>query len=258
MRIKHNKLPNSQSPIPNSGPSNLGGPARVIGITVLIFVLSQVIAAALVGLFLSLLHPHASIKFDNSVGGQFFYILIAEGLAALLSIWIVRRRGLGLAIIGLGRRPRWKDLVYAGTGFLAFYAVLIIASVIVSALWPEVNDQKQQLGFNELNTSAAHAIAFISLVLIPPLGEEVLVRGYLFGGLRKVWRFWPAVLVTSSLFGLAHLEFGSGGPLVWAAALDTFLLSVVLCFLREKSGALYAGILVHVLNNLIAFGVHFR
>jgi membrane protease YdiL (CAAX protease family) len=32
----------------------------------------------------------------------------------------------------------------------------------------------------------------------------------------------------------------------------------VLCFLRERTGALYAGMLVHMLNNLIAFGVHFK
>ncbi|MGH9351096.1 MAG: lysostaphin resistance A-like protein, partial [Terriglobia bacterium] len=91
-----------------------------------------------------------------------------------------------------------------------------------------------------------------------PLGEETLVRGYLYSGLRKYWRFWPALLFTSLLFGAAHLEFGAGGPLVWAAAIDTFLLSVVLCYLRERTGALYAGILVHMLNNLIAFGVHFK
>jgi membrane protease YdiL (CAAX protease family) len=75
---------------------------------------------------------------------------------------------------------------------------------------------------------------------LPPLGEEILVRGYLFSGLRMVWRFLPAVIVTSLLFGAAHLEFGGGGPLVWAAAIDTFILSVVLCFLRERSGALDA------------------
>jgi membrane protease YdiL (CAAX protease family) len=73
-----------------------------------------------------------------------------------------------------------------------------------------------------------------------------------------VSRFWPAVVVTSLFFGAAHLELGSGGPLVWAAAVDTFLLSVVLCFLRERSGALYAGMLVHMANNLVAFGVHFK
>jgi membrane protease YdiL (CAAX protease family) len=33
---------------------------------------------------------------------------------------------------------------------------------------------------------------------------------------------------------------------------------MVLVYLRETTGALYAGMLVHALNNLIAFGVHFK
>jgi membrane protease YdiL (CAAX protease family) len=85
-----------------------------------------------------------------------------------------------------------------------------------------------------------------------------LVRGYLYSGLRKSWKFLPALLVTSLLFGLAHLQLGSGAAVLWAAGVDTFTLSLVLVYLRETTGALYAGMLVHSLNNLIAFGVHFH
>jgi membrane protease YdiL (CAAX protease family) len=87
---------------------------------------------------------------------------------------------------------------------------------------------------------------------------EILVRGYLYSGLRSNWKFLPAALLTSLMFGLAHLQLGSGAAVVWAAGIDTFVLSMVLVYLREKTGVLYAGILVHALNNLIAFGVHFN
>ncbi|MBX4190937.1 CPBP family intramembrane metalloprotease [Candidatus Saccharibacteria bacterium] len=123
---------------------------------------------------------------------------------------------------------------------------------------PNINNQEQNIGFNNINTNTQNLLAFISLVILPPLGEEVLMRGYLYSGLRMVWRFWPAVVVSSLFFGAAHLEFGTGGPLVWVAAIDTCLLSVVLCFLRERTGALYAGMLVHMFNNFIAFGIHFK
>jgi membrane protease YdiL (CAAX protease family) len=237
---------------------NLGSPLRVIAGTVGIFLISQVIAAFIAGIGISLFKPHSQISLDNSIAGQFVYILIAEGLAAGLTIWLVRRRGLGLGIIGLGRKPVWGDLFKAAIGFAVFYIILIAASLAVNALSPELTSQQQDIGFNNIHGGLQNALAFISLVIIPPIGEEVLVRGYLYSGLRRVWRFWPALLVTSLLFGLAHLEFGTGGPVVWAAALDTFLLSVVLVFLREKSGALYAGILVHMLNNLIAYSIHFH
>jgi membrane protease YdiL (CAAX protease family) len=232
---------------------DLGSPARVIVNTLLIFLLSQVLAAFLAEIILGITHPHTSINLNDSIPGQFGYILVAEFLAAYAVIFLVRRRGLSLSSIGLGRRPNGNDVLKAVIGFVAFYVVLIIASLIVNALSPQLQDQKQDLGFTNIHTSTENLLAFLSLVIIPPLGEETLVRGYLYSGLRKVWRFWPALLVTSLLFGVAHLEFGSGGPLVIAAALDTFLLSVVLVFLRENTGALYAGIAVHMLNNLIAF-----
>jgi membrane protease YdiL (CAAX protease family) len=55
------------------------------------------------------------------------------------------------------------------------------------------------------------------------------------------------------LFGVAHLQFGSGAPLLWVAALDTFTLSIVLCYLREKTGSVWAGVFLHAIKNAIAF-----
>ena len=232
---------------------NLGSPLRVIVNTVLIFLLSQILAAFLAEVILGITHPNTSVNLDDSIAGQFGYILAAEFLAAYTVIYLVRRRGFSLSTLGLGRRPNSNDALKAVIGFVAFYIILIIGSLIVNALSPDLNNQKQNLGFTNIHSSTDNLLAFISLVIIPPLGEEILVRGYLYSGLRKAWRFWPALIGTSLIFGVAHLEFGSGGPLVWAAAIDTFLLSAVLVFLREKTGALYAGIAIHMLNNLIAF-----
>lgn len=245
--------------IPGKKPvESLGSPLAVIFRTVLIFVASQAAGFFLVDIIYGLVRPGSSPDLNNSVAGQFFYILIAEGLAAWLAIMLVRRHGLKLSAIGLGRRPRMNDLWKGALGFVIFYGLLVVASVIVNLFSPNINNEQQDLGFSNITNGAENLLAFISLVILPPLGEETLVRGYLYSGLRKAWRFWPAVLVTSLIFGAAHLEFGSGGPLVWAAAIDTFMLSIVLCFLRERTGALYAGMLIHMLNNLIAFGVHFK
>jgi membrane protease YdiL (CAAX protease family) len=239
-------------------PKNLGSPAHVILMTFLIFLVSQILIAPLfVELGHLFINSQAPINFDNSIPAQFFFILVAEGSAAWLAITLVKRRHLSLISIGL-RRPAWRDLKWAAVGFGIFYLVLILAQIIINYIDPTLTNQKQNIGFNDINTSTKSLLAFISLVVLPPLGEEVLMRGYLFSGLRMLWRFWPAAVATSLFFGAAHLEFGSGGPLVWAAAIDTCLLSLVLCFLRVRSGALYAGMLVHMLNNLIAFSVLFK
>ncbi|HSW78990.1 MAG TPA: type II CAAX endopeptidase family protein [Candidatus Babeliales bacterium] len=243
----------------NGSHKNLGGPARVILITFGIFFLSQILLAPLiVGLIHTILNPNTTLDIEKNIPQQALFILVAEASAAWLAITAVRHRGLSLAAIGLGRRPQVTDLWRAAVGFGVFYFFLIIAGLFINAFWPTLTDQQQDIGFNNITNETQNILAFISLVLIPPVGEEILVRGYLYSGLRMVWRFWPALLVTSLLFGAAHLEFGSSSALVWGAAVDTFILSIVLVFLRERSGALYAGMLVHMLNNLIAFGVHFK
>lgn len=241
---------------------DLGNPAAVILITFLIFLLSQFIAALIVGLAAAALNPHMSLAnlLDQSASYQFFYVLLAEGLAALLTIYIVKRlRRLSLAVIGLGRRPQWRDVTRAILGAVAFYGILVVASIVLSFLIPSLNNQQNQdVGFNNLTTKLDGILAFVALVIIPPIGEETLVRGYLYSGLRMRTKFLPAMVITSLLFGAAHLQTGEGTAVLWAAAIDTFLLSVVLVYLREKTGALYAGMMVHALNNVIAFGVHFH
>ena len=240
---------------------DLGGPTQLLVNSLAIFIISQLIAAFIVEIILGFMHGGTDVGtlLNNSSSAQLFYILIAEGLATGLVVKIVKRKGLNLAFIGLGRRPVWRDLWRALGGFIVFYALLIVTSLLLSWLFPSFNtNQKQDLGFNNLNTSLDSVFAFIALVILPPFGEEPLIRGYLFSGLRARSRFIPAMLITSLFFGAAHLEIGSGGPLVWGAAIDTFVLSLVLVRLRETTGALYAGILVHMLNNLVAFGVHFH
>ena len=65
----------------------------------------------------------------------------------------------------------------------------------------------------------------------------------------KVW----AIIITSLIFASPHLlESGSGG-LLWIAGIDTFVLSLVLCWVREKTGRLYAGMGIHALKNTVAF-----
>jgi membrane protease YdiL (CAAX protease family) len=240
---------------------DLGNPAWLVVKTLVIFLASQVIASFVVVFFLALQDPSAdpSQLLNNSIAAQFFYVLIAELLAVACVFAILRYRNMTLSFIGLGRKPMPADFWRAAVGFVVFYGLLIVASILVSILLPSVNtDQKQQLGFNNIVSTGDNILALFALVLLPPLGEELLVRGYLFSGLRARLRFWPAALLTSVLFGVAHLEFGTGEPLLWAAAVDTFVLSIVLVYLRESTGALYAGMLVHLLNNLVAFSVHFK
>ncbi len=241
-------------------PKSFGSPIRAVLNALLIFVLSQLIAALIVEISSALLLPrpiYGSVL-NYSAMAQFFYILIAEGLAVVAVLWLVKRRGLPLSQIGWGRRLRSRDFTMAVGGFLTFFVLLIVVTASLTALIPSYNVQQvQDVGFKTVSVGLDKVLAFVALVVLPPLGEEFLIRGYLYSALRSRWSFAAAGLATSLLFGAAHLLTGQDG-ILWAAAVDTFMLSLVLVYLREKTGALYAGMMVHGLNNVLAFSVYFQ
>lgn len=257
---KSEEITNSESRSPTSG--NFGHPVRAIANALLIFIISQLIAAFLIELFAALylnLNPGDSVLSYSAIA-QFFYILIAEGLAVAAVLWILKGRHLNLLDIGWGRRLQSRDFKLAIGGFIIFFVLLVVVNATLTALIPSWNaqlEETQDVGFKTVTVAADKILAFMALVVLPPLGEEILMRGYLYSVLRSRWSFVAAGLVTSALFGAAHLLTGADG-LLWAAAIDTFILSLVLVYLREKSGALYAPIMVHGLNNVLAFAVYFH
>ena len=107
------------------------------------------------------------------------------------------------------------------------------------------SEQAQKVGFDGVTTTAEYVMAFIGLVVLPPIFEELLFRGYLFGRLRKYVPFWLAAIVTSIAFGFVHGQ--------WNVGVDTFVLSIFLCYLREHTGSLWASMLLHGIKNGLAY-----
>jgi len=223
---------------------------------VVVYFVSQLIAGSLVTLYPLSMHwsnARATDWLNNSIGAQFAYVLMAEVLVIGSVYWFLRFRKLGLAAIGL-KRPRWSDPVYGLAALPLYFILYLLAVTVVSHFVPSLNiNEQQQLGFNNVHGAEPLILTFISLVILPPLAEEIMVRGFLYSSLKKAMPMAGAVIATSAIFAAAHLpEGGAAGPL-YIAALDTFVLSLVLIYLREKTGSLWASITLHALKNGIAF-----
>lgn len=224
-------------------------------ITVAVYLIAQFLAGLVFALFL-LVQGGTSIvseELQTSVASQFFYIFAVESLTLASLHYLLRMRGNGLKMLGL-TKPRWKDAGYVLIGFGMYLPLLLVALQLVQVFIPSINlDQQQQIGFEDISSNLQLAMVFVSLVILPPVTEEILARGFLYAGLKKSVKTIYAVIITSVLFAIAHLQFGSGAPLLWSAAIDTFILSCVLIYLREATGKLWAPIGLHMLKNFIAF-----
>lgn len=214
------------------------------------FVLGALIVAALMKLAAPVL-PIAQLNpaLQGALLAAATYLiatLIAFGVPVLL-----RRRPVTRAELGLTQLPRWRDLLLAPAGFAVYFIVLATLMVLLQTLAPTLIDyqQTQEIGFSRTGSSADLLLAFITLVVLAPIAEEVLFRGYLYGKLRARFRLWISIIVTSITFGIVHFQ--------WNVGIDVFIMSIVMCGLREITGSLWASILVHMLKNGLAFYILF-
>jgi len=221
-----------------------------------IFLISQVIAGVLIASYPALkgwTGEQGTHWLETSIYAQFIYILIAESLTVWLVVKFAKKAGVKLSQLGI-KKPKFKDIGYALAGYGVYFLIYMVVILIASQFSSFINlDQAQDIGFDSASGIGSLLIVYVSLAILPPIAEEILFRGYLFSSLRAKYKFIYAAIITSILFGVAHLQFGSGAPLLWVAAIDTFVLSMVLCSLREKTGSLAASIMLHAIKNTIAF-----
>jgi membrane protease YdiL (CAAX protease family) len=223
-------------------------------IVLILFISSQIFAGSVVSLYGAATH-HNNLQqwLANSIQAQFWYILLAETLTIAGVIGFSKLFFSGIAYIGL-RRPRWSDLAYGLAAVLPYYLLYVLTVGVVSNFVKGLNvNQAQEIGFTNAHGILPLVLTFASLAILPPLAEEILVRGLLYTSLKKAMPLFWAVVVTSALFAAAHLsEGGAAGPL-YIGALDTFVLSLVLIYLREKTGSLWSSITLHAVKNSVAF-----
>lgn len=144
-----------------------------------------------------------------------------------------------------------KDLptvIDVGLAPIAYVVYLVLSFVFTSAMsafaWFDAKET-QDVGFGYFITTGDRIIAMIALVFIAPIAEEIIMRGWLYGKLREKLKIPAAMLLTSLLFGVLHGQ--------WNVSVGVFALSLVLCGLREITGTIWSGMLLHMLSNGIAF-----
>ena len=229
-----------------------------VGAFVAIFIfISAQFAAFIVLIFgalpLQMIFDLSEEELNNSFILQIlFYVLAAAiilgGIRIFLNISKADFKSLGL------RRPKWSDPLYSLAALPIYLILFVIIVSIVKFLVPGLDiNQAQDLGFNDDYGPIQLIFIALALVVLPPLMEEVTFRGLLYGSLRKGIPVIIAAIITSLFFAAGHLLQSSDGKLLFIAGIDTFTLSLVLVYLREKSGGLWAPIGLHAIKNGIAF-----
>jgi membrane protease YdiL (CAAX protease family) len=83
--------------------------------------------------------------------------------------------------------------------------------------------------------------------LLPAIIEEIAFRGFILTGLRRRLKPWSAIVLSSFLFALYHMNVFQ--------VLPAFVLGLVLGLLALWSNSIVPGMLFHLLYNGVLLGV---
>ena len=86
----------------------------------------------------------------------------------------------------------------------------------------------------------------VTAVTLVPIAEEILFRGLVHRALRTRLALWPAVALSSTVFGLAHWVGGDD----FSTVAPRIFYGVLLALLLERTGSLYPGMVAHAYINL--------
>ncbi|MDO4732705.1 MAG: CPBP family intramembrane metalloprotease [Bacillota bacterium] len=100
-------------------------------------------------------------------------------------------------------------------GGLLLSLLNILLSSLMLWILPESLSQEQSvlLILDQANTPLKMFLVFIQLLILAPLGEELLFRAFLYPALLKRLKIWPAILLSSLIFAALHLNLAAFLPL---------------------------------------------
>lgn len=137
--------------------------------------------------------------------------------------------------------------------FVGWIVVTFLALTVFSAIYSALVDIGPQEELpDELGVdggAVALVAAAVLITVVAPIAEEVFFRGYVFGALRNWKGMWVGALLTGLLFGAIHV--GSAPDVLYLPILAVF--GVLLCLLYARTGSLYPCIVLHAINNCVAF-----
>jgi membrane protease YdiL (CAAX protease family) len=176
---------------------------------------------------------------DSLVYEPAAYVTVIEPLAVPVA-WFFgpRRYQVGWSALGF-RRARPNALTLACGFLVGFYIISCLNGLVVSAIFAPSTPAI----VTAVAETTAPAWLLAASVVVAPICEEILFRGFAFAGLQARYGWKKAALLSSIAFALIHLE-----P---AVVIPLFAVGYLLSMLYRHTNSLWPGIALHAVINII-------
>ncbi len=207
------------------------------------------LAAALIGVYFGSARIFIALSNRQLLSANISNIsfIILYGIQVLLMMGVVwftalhkrkgRLRDLGIRYYSIG-----KTLWYTLISLIAIFAISFIYVFVMNSVFG-IEAPASKIEVLVKNRSISTTILLIVVAFIAHVIEEVFFRGFLYSAFKKNWGVLPALLLSSILFSVVHLQLYSFVPLM--------IIGWLLAYIFEKTKSLFPAIFLHGVYNLI-------
>ncbi|MCJ7728203.1 MAG: CPBP family intramembrane metalloprotease [Actinobacteria bacterium] len=182
---------------------------------------------------------------SSNISNSSFTVLYGIQTVLMLGVvWFfaIFRRKSNLRDLGLRYYSIAKTIWYSILSLLAIFFVSFLYMFLMNSLFG-IENPESKIEILVGNRSISSNILLVVVAVIGPFSEEVFFRGFLYSAFKKSWGVNVALLLSSFLFAIVHLQLYSFIPLI--------IIGWLLAYLFEKTKSLLMPIFLHGVYNLI-------
>jgi membrane protease YdiL (CAAX protease family) len=216
-----------------------------LGISLASLFIAVVVVAALSAQDSTKRAPDETLNLIFSHPASIFYLLI-PGHVALLGIAIfaaVLSPTPFAARLSLNR-PAWPWWATVAAVLTAPFFSFLWSMVISNFVEPNAYLEIMETMFRSTTENFGFGATLLCIAVMPAFSEEWLFRGYVQTRLAQRWTPWLAILVSSILFAVFHLD-----PV---HVLAVFPMGLWLGFISWRCGSIIPAMLAHTYNNALS------
>ncbi len=152
------------------------------------------------------------------------------------------------------RGSRWRDYMAwhpVGVARTVLWVIICLLTVIAMGVLHQALGWRESGFMSELSLTQSPFWMIVSVAVAAPIFEEMVFRGFVYGGFERSLGAFPAVLLSSALFTVLHVQYN------WSELAQIFVLGMVLGWARMRTQSLFTPIVMHAANNAMATALVF-
>jgi uncharacterized protein len=169
-------------------------------------------------------------------------IIIVSTPVQIALLWAFASRSGHNGAVPLGWiLPKRSEAIFA---VLAAIAYIVIGDATSALTGRDLVTSFQTDIYRTADAAGWLPLLWIAVVVVTPIGEETLFRGWLFAGwLREPKDTWPVIVITAALFAILHVQYD------WFVMSQVFVFALLVGWMRWATGSAIVTMLMHAVIN---------